>query len=401
MTLIFNYLEMRKDLNKFLWVMVWWAVWDALWAPVEFLWIDEFERVDNYREWNWLNPGERTDDTAMALILAESLVKRKWFNIEDQLEWYFKWHKTGYMWLRDFPQWEWMQISKMLMFYWMYKEWAFTDKPRETDLSWEHMDWNGSLMRIWPVPLFFRCDKELAMERAWDSSKATHYTDLCVDACTYYSWLIWWAMKWLSKNELLDPRLESDDFFKDHNFPEPIKKVIEWSYKKKDRYQINPSGYVVESLEAALWWFYNSKDFRDWMEKVVNLWWDADTIWCIYWYLAWAYYWYDNIPQEWKDWLVQREKIESLAKQLYDMPNFINISPSDFPWKDVEDSMKKYKGDVKQIRKECPCCWKHLLFIHFRSPDVTRKHMCWKEWSMNVCLNCKRCYNFNEKCKFN
>jgi hypothetical protein len=53
---------------------------------------------------------------------------------------------------------------------------------------------------------------------------------------------------------------------------------------------------------------------------------------------------------------VQREKIESLAKQLYDMPNFINISPSDFPWKDVEDSMKKYKGDVKQIRKECPCC---------------------------------------------
>jgi hypothetical protein len=43
-----------KDLNKFLWVMVWWAVWDALWAPVEFLWIDEFDRVNKYQEWNWL-----------------------------------------------------------------------------------------------------------------------------------------------------------------------------------------------------------------------------------------------------------------------------------------------------------------------------------------------------------
>ena len=56
--------------------------------------------------------------------------------------------------LRDFPEWEWGQVSKMMYYYEMYKNWAFIDKPRETDLSWEFMDWNWSLMRIWPVPSF-------------------------------------------------------------------------------------------------------------------------------------------------------------------------------------------------------------------------------------------------------
>ena len=88
-----------KDLNKFLWVMVGGAVWDALWAPVEFESIDNFDWVSDYKDGWWLNAWEWTDDTAMALLLADSLIRCKWFNIEDQLENYLKWHKTWYMWL--------------------------------------------------------------------------------------------------------------------------------------------------------------------------------------------------------------------------------------------------------------------------------------------------------------
>ena len=86
-----------KDLNKFLWVMVGGAVWDALWAPVEFESIDNFDWVSDYKDGWWLNAWEWTDDTAMALLLADSLIRCKWFNIEDQLENYLKWHKTWYM----------------------------------------------------------------------------------------------------------------------------------------------------------------------------------------------------------------------------------------------------------------------------------------------------------------
>lgn len=51
--------------------------------------------------------------------------------------------------------------------------------------------------------------------------------------------------------------------------------------------------------------------------KVVNLWGDDDTTWCIYWYLAWAYYWYDTIPKEWINRLVEKEKIKDFAERLY------------------------------------------------------------------------------------
>ncbi len=309
----------NKLLDKYLWVMIWGAIWDALWAPFEFLWIDSFERSDKkYHGNDWLKEWERTDDTAMALILADSLIKCKWFDIENQLDWYFEWHKTWYMGLRDYPAWEWIQISKMLVFYWMYKEWAFTDKPRETDLSWEHMDWNWSLMRIWPVPLFYYNDPEKALFYAGESSKATHHTDLCINSCIYYTGLIIWAMNWIKKSELLKPYYSPvKDYRKEHKVPEALKPIFEWKYIWKDRYQINPSWYVVESLEVALRWFYNSESFEEWMGKIINLWWDADTTACIYWYLAWAYYGYDSIPKERKIWLIDKERIKDFTKKLY------------------------------------------------------------------------------------
>ena len=322
--------EMKKDnkksdpkiLDKFLWVMVGGAVWDALWAPVEFLpindfeWVEEYTTIPNHLD---LDEWERTDDTAMALLLADSLIRCDGFDIEDQLRNYYKWHKTWYMGLRPYPEWEWMQVSKMMYFYEMYLNGKFTDKPWETDLSWEYMDWNGSLMRIWPVPLFYYNDSEKALFYAWESSKSTHHTDLCIDSCIYYTWLILWAMNWATKDELLSPYYSPvKDYWKNHKMADTLNPIIEWSYKSKDRYQIKPSGYVVESLEAALWGFYNAESFRDWLENVVNLWMDADTVWCIYWYLAWAYYWYDNIPQSWKEWLVQWDRIERVAKKLYE-----------------------------------------------------------------------------------
>ena len=309
-----------KDLDKLLWIMVWGAVWDALWAPVEAWKIDTFDWIDKYHNWLWVEAWEWTDDTAMALLLAESLIYCKWFDIQDQLENYLKWHKTWYMWLRDFPMWEWMQVSKMMYSYEMYKNWVFTDKPWETDLSWEYMDWNWSLMRIWPIPVFYHDNPEKALFYAWESSKSTHHTDLCISSCVYYTWLIIWAMNWVSKDKLLEPYYSPvDGYWKKNKLDDALEPIVEWSYKSKDRYQINPSWYVVETLETALRWFYNSISFRDWMEKVVNLWWDADTTWCIYWYLAWAYYWYDSIPEQWKKWLAERSKIEKMTRDMFDL----------------------------------------------------------------------------------
>lgn len=90
---------MQKDLNKFLWVILGGAIGDALWAPVqnlqrwEFPWVDEYLSSPAYDvyEWEWM------DDTAMTLLLAESLLRKKEFDIEDQLTNYLKRALGGYM----------------------------------------------------------------------------------------------------------------------------------------------------------------------------------------------------------------------------------------------------------------------------------------------------------------
>ena len=312
-----------KDLNKFLWVMFWWAIGDAFWAPVEFMWRDQFEPV-NIKEWKiwlmeyWKDFWDWTDDTAMALLLADSLVRCWWTNIEDQLENYLKWHNDWYMWLYDYPAWEWLQVSKMMMYYMMYKNWRIIDKPRETDISWNYMDGNGSLMRIGPVPLYFYNDVKAALEAAKDSCRSTHYTDLCIDSCVYYTWLIWWALHWVKKEELLKPFYSPIEWYReDRDITHKVWMIVDWIYKTKWAEDINPSWFVIETLETALWWFYNSNSFEEWLKMVVDLWWDADTTACIYWYLAWAYYWYDAIPNYLKEWVTAKDFIRHTTEELY------------------------------------------------------------------------------------
>ncbi len=97
---------MQKDLDKFIWVLLGGAIGDALWAPVEFLsrgefpWVDEYLSNPEHDHSEW----ERTDDAAMTLLLAESLIRKKKFDIEDQLTNYLKRWLSGYMGLRDYPQ---------------------------------------------------------------------------------------------------------------------------------------------------------------------------------------------------------------------------------------------------------------------------------------------------------
>ena len=311
-----------RDLDKFLWVMLWWAVGDALWEPVEFRSMWEFEWVSGYLHKNyetWKPEWEWTDDTAMALLLAESLLRCNWTDVIDQLETYVKWHKTWYLWLRDYPAWEWIQTANMLEWYIERKKWNRKDKVWEEDRSGMRMDWNWALMRIWPIPLFFFDDIEEVLKWASDSCISTHNTIINKQCCMFYSGLIRWAMNWVPKEELMKPFYSPIEWYREKMwwFVPEVSWVVEWSYQFLSREELNPSWYIVDSMEAALWWFYNFDNFKDWMGNVVNLWGDTDTIWCIYWYLWWAYYWWKAIPNEWIEWLMDGDRIMDFAKNLY------------------------------------------------------------------------------------
>ena len=95
-----------------------------------------------------------------------------------------------------------------------------------------------------------------------------------------------------------------------------IAAVAAGEYKGKAEADIRGSGYVVESLEAALWCFYQTDSFEAAILKAANLGDDADTTAAVCGQVAGAFYGRRGIPGSWLDLLVMREEIEELANQL-------------------------------------------------------------------------------------
>jgi ADP-ribosylglycohydrolase len=178
---------------------------------------------------------------------------------------------------------------------------------------------NGSLMRLAPAPLFFSADPEKAVRMSADSSRTTHGALTCVDACRYYGGLLVGAVNGASKEELLSPRYAPvADLWAREPLCAEIDEVASGSFLRKEPPTIIGSGYVVKALEAALWAFSRSTDFKDGCLLAVNLGDDADTTGAIYGQLAGAYYGAEGIPERWSECLVQVELIRETAGGLYE-----------------------------------------------------------------------------------
>ena len=93
--------------------------------------------------------------------------------------------------------------------------------------------------------------------------------------------------------------------------------IARGNYRKKSDNEIRGTGYVVESLEAALWCFYKTKTFKDAVLAAANLGDDADTTAAICGQIAGAFYGESGIPKQWLNQLVMRQEISDLADRLY------------------------------------------------------------------------------------
>jgi ADP-ribosyl-[dinitrogen reductase] hydrolase len=175
---------------------------------------------------------------------------------------------------------------------------------------------NGALMRLAPIPLAFSglpVDAHILSAR---SSRVTHGAEQSVDACRYLTGLIIGALKGATKEELTSGgAFAPDPDYAGISHPE-IAAVAAGSFREKSPPEINGGGYVVPTLEAALWAFHNFDDFESGALAVVNLGDDADTTGAVYGQLAGAYFGVDGIPDRWLEKLVMREKIEELADGL-------------------------------------------------------------------------------------
>jgi ADP-ribosylglycohydrolase len=139
-----------------------------------------------------------------------------------------------------------------------------------------------------------------------------------VDACRYFGGLLIGALHGVAKDELLSDHFAPVPmYWHEHELAAAINEIAAGSFKRREPPEIVGSGYVVRSLEAALWAFHRTATFRDGALAAVNLGDDADTTGAVYGQLAGAYYGEDSIPAEWREKLAQRELIESLAERLF------------------------------------------------------------------------------------
>jgi ADP-ribosyl-[dinitrogen reductase] hydrolase len=256
-----------------------------------------------------LEPGEWTDDTSMALCLAESLIERQGFDAADQMRRYVRWMRAGHLSSTGVC----FDIGNTIRDALTRFERTGDPYAGRTD---RHLAANGSLMRLAPVPLFFR-DSADVVELCGESSRTTHGSPLPVDACRYFGALIVGALRGATRAELLVPcfELEPGDWSR-RPLADEIADVARGSFREKQPPQIRGTGYCVDALEAALWAFCNSVDFRTGALLAVNLGDDADTTGAIYGQLAGAHYGESGIPQEWRDTLALKDTLDSYADRL-------------------------------------------------------------------------------------
>lgn len=189
---------MTTSRNRYRGALIGLAVCDALGTTVEFRPPGTFQLLTDIVGGGpfHLKPGQWTDDTSMALCLAESLIEKRGFDPVDQLERYVRWYRKGHLSSTG----ECFDIgtttsSALHRFERTHEPHCGPTAPTSAG--------NGSIMRLAPVPLFFAGRPQEAIERSGDSSRTTHGTRACVDACRYFGGLIVGAVTGAGKEELL------------------------------------------------------------------------------------------------------------------------------------------------------------------------------------------------------
>ncbi|MFM8330979.1 MAG: ADP-ribosylglycohydrolase family protein [Candidatus Methylumidiphilus sp.] len=253
-----------------------------------------------------LRAGQWTDDTSMALCLAESLVLCQGFDPEDQMRRYVAWWQDGHL-SSTGHCFDIGATTRNALAQWQRSGDPFSGS---TDLR---SAGNGSLMRLAPVAMFYAADLTVAMRMAGESSRTTHAALTCIDACRYFAALLVLALSGESKEALLDAACA--DLAEPPLCPE-IAEIAAGSFKRRNPPEIRGSGYVVRSLEAALWAFHYTESYREAVLRAANLGDDADTTAAICGQLAGAFYGRSGIPPHWLERLAMRELIAGLALDL-------------------------------------------------------------------------------------
>jgi ADP-ribosylglycohydrolase len=252
-----------------------------------------------------LDAGQWTDDTSMALCLAESLVDLGHLDLTDQLRRYVRWRDHGHLSsigrCFDIGTTTTGQLDRFLR----------TGDPVDPHIDQDAAA-NGSLMRLAPVPIRWHTDLAEAADRSAESSRSTHAADRPVDACRVLGAMVAALVAGHPASDVFH-----HDFWRYGPLHPEVEAVARGSWRHREPPTIKGSGYCVAALEAAIWAVAGATDFRAAVLRAANLGDDADTTAAIAGQLAGARWGAAGIPEEWRARITLADRIVSLADRLF------------------------------------------------------------------------------------
>ena len=299
---------------------------DVLGMPVQFIPRDELKEspvtgVEGYGTYN-MPPGTWSDDSSMAIATLDSIRENKGIDYDDIMVRFVKWTLEGQYTPAGMAFDQGATCMKAIINYAKHKDYKTCGKTGE----WANG--NGALMRIMPVCLYayvmYKNGKvilEGAVEYVHQVSALTHNHMRSKMACGIYFFMV---KSILDEDGRLKDRLQKGMDAAKRFYKADMTNLVEWSrfgrvndlleFVKVPESEIKSSGYVVDSLEAAVWSLITTDTFEDGLLRAVNLGDDADTVGAIAGGLAGLYYGYENILVEWRKSIIKGEKIIVLCE---------------------------------------------------------------------------------------
>ena len=296
------------------------ALGDALGATTEFMTPAEIQakyRVHKkIRGGGWLGvkPGQVTDDTEMSLAIARALLAAGGWDLPMIAD-------NFLAWMRSKPIDIGATVRKGICNYLRYGE---LEVPKN--------DWdagNGALMRMAPVVLFALGDDRLLERCAREQAHLTHHHPLSDAACIYFG-------------RMVQAALFGADRFQLHAMAREL--VADFPSFRFNAYKGLASGYVVDTLQTVLHYFFSTGSFEECLIGVVNQGGDADTTGAIAGMLAGGFYGLDALPKQWLRKLnpLVREEIEHCASEL------VKLSP----WVTEDAHLLELSGDLWEFHAQ-------------------------------------------------
>ena len=288
------------------------AVGDALGTTNEFQTAGSFAPITDMVGGGVFNlePGQWTDDTSMALCLADSLLAMGRYDSYDVMERYDRWRSEGY---RSSTGTCFDIGGQVMRALWDFREDARVprDAPRTTSAG------NGAIMRLAPIIIagFESRDPREIVTTARLSARETHYSVEAEAATEVFAALLVGALLGWEPERIINVSWASTG----PAFDDVAARVISADPAERASWEKDTSGYIIHGLRLAVHGLADFASFDEAVLAIANLGGDADTNAAIYGQLGGAFFGVEAIPASWRNILHQGEEIDKLARALVDL----------------------------------------------------------------------------------